>query len=85
MRAYRATPPTITQIASRTGLSRQTVYNHMREFATDPAFKGKTNMFDLMKHDVMMRLASSAIGGDMQAIRLYLQLTGMLDKRKEKK
>jgi len=78
LRAYRATPPSVTELSRLTGLSRQTIYSHLKEYSTHPVHCQSTEMFDLMKFDVMMRLCSEALSGDMRAIRLYLQVVGMV-------
>lgn len=83
MKWHAASPPNITEISKITGLSRKTVYQHIKEYADMPAYKDKADMFGLLQFDVVMRLGATALTGDIKAIRLYLELTGALKKEKK--
>jgi hypothetical protein len=76
MGMYKAIPPSVSELARKTGLSRQTIYEHMRDFKYHPAQVERNKMFDLMKFEVMMRLCNSALSGNFKAMKLYLQMTG---------
>jgi len=78
MVSYRAAPPGVTELARKTGLSRQTIYAHMREFKNHPTQLERIRMFEMMKFEVMMRLCSSAISGDYRSMKLYLQVAGVI-------
>ena len=78
LRAYMVSPPTVTDISKMTGLSRKTVYMHLNEYSDNPVYAKRTEMFGAMKFDVMMRMCSAALAGDIKAARLYLELTGSL-------
>jgi len=71
-------PPTVTEIAKATGLSRKTIYEHLRECKTHPEYRQRKDMFNMLESEVLMKICSSAIGGNTQAARLYLELTGII-------
>lgn len=68
--------PTTNVIMDKTGLSRQTVYNHlktglMNQYRT--LIKGKT---EYMVTSALERLYSLGIQGDVSALKSYIQLAG---------
>lgn len=80
IKGFRPALPTVTEIAENTGLSRQTIYHHLKEYSTAAAYKKCADMFGILQLDVMMRLVSLALCGDIKAMRLYLEMTGALKK-----
>lgn len=70
--------PGITDIATVTGLSRQTIYEHIKDCSTHSVYKEHKEIFGLMQYEVMMKLCTSAINGDIRAMRLFLEVTGMI-------
>ncbi len=85
MAGYRNSAPSVTDLARKTGLSRQTIYSHLREYNMNPVHRARTQMVELMQFDVMMKLCSSALSGNFYSMRLYLMLTGAFNQTKTKK
>ncbi|HTB07955.1 MAG TPA: hypothetical protein VK806_13475 [Bacteroidia bacterium] len=78
MEYHRRLPPTITEISKATGLTRRTIYQHLKEYSTHPAYKQRSEMFEAMQFEVLMEICGQAIGGNMKAAKLYLELTGKM-------
>jgi hypothetical protein len=78
MGKWRANPPTITEIANGTGLSRLTIYKHLQEGTSHSAYRQRSELFNMMESDILLRICGSALGGDLKAAKLYLELTGKL-------
>lgn len=68
--------PTKTRIAEYTGLSRQTVDKHLKEFQTSPLFKEIDEQFKFMIPKVMAEVLRQAINGDIRAAKLFLEVSG---------
>ena len=75
MRVY-GTMPNKTEIADETGLSRQTVAKHLREYQAHPEVKAETRQFQVVANRVLASMFKSAVNGDVRAARLYLELVG---------
>jgi len=71
--------PAKWQIAKETGLSRQTVHKHMKEYANDPRYLERKEQFRFMTDQVLARVFYYAVNGDMKAAKLYLTAMGALD------
>jgi predicted transcriptional regulator len=78
MEYFGSLPPTITEISKATGLSRQTVYQHLKNCATHPAYKQRGEMFEAMESEVLLQICHSAMKGSYKSARLYLELRGKL-------
>lgn len=62
--------PSQTALAKETGLTRQTIYNHYKDLQlrdVSPKYKTRVN-------NVLNKLAEKAEEGDVQAIKLYLEV-----------
>jgi hypothetical protein len=70
--------PTVTFIAEKTGLSRNTVAKHMQNFTAIDAFDEHVAMFKLLSTSVLRSLYSNSMYGNISAARLYMQLMGVL-------
>jgi predicted transcriptional regulator len=81
MEYFGSLPPTITEISKATGLSRQTVYQHLKNCSTHPAYKQRNEMFEAMQSEVLLQICHSAMRGSYKSARLYLELTGKLQPR----
>ena len=66
--------PTKSRIAEYTGLSRQTVDKHFKEFQTSPLYRGIDEQFKFMIPKVMAEVLRHSINGDMRAARLFLDI-----------
>jgi hypothetical protein len=72
--------PTKNDIAKGTGLSRTTIYKHLKEYATHPLYAEEILKFKFMADRVLSKVFRIAVqdGGDVKAARLYLEATGCL-------
>lgn len=70
--------PSITEMASVIGLSRQTISKHLAEFEMGDYLKEEMQMFNVMFSDLMAVLFNKAKEGDINAIKLYAEI---LEKR----
>jgi DNA-binding phage protein len=73
-----AAMPSITDISKATGLTRKTIYDHISGHDAHPAFKKQSAVFKMMEFDILMRISNQARRGDIQAAKLYLELTGKI-------
>ena len=72
--------PSNTAIAKRTGLSVRTVSNHMLQFdvqkiAAEDLIKAK-----FLQSKILAKIMELAMGGDLRAAKLALQIMGLLGK-----
>ena len=81
MEYYRKSPPTITEISNATGLTRKTIYSHLKEYRKHAAYKQRFEMLGLMEFDVLMGICSHAISGNTKAAKLYLELRGLMPQK----
>ncbi|WP_374949453.1 hypothetical protein [Mucilaginibacter sp.] len=68
-------------IAEQTGLSRQTVAKHFNDYKTHPELLAEMEQFKFMAPRVLSTVFRSAVNGDMRAARLYLEVSGGMDKQ----
>lgn len=73
--------PAKTVIAEQTGLSRQTVVKHVKEYQTHPEYLAAIQQFKLMAPNVLASVLKSAINGDTKAARLYFEMVGAISKQ----
>ena len=69
--------PTVTQIANKTDLSRQTIHKHLKEYTNHPQFIEQMEQFKFMSSKVLAKVFKYAVNGDMRAAKLYLSAMGM--------
>lgn len=70
--------PTKNQIASDSGLSRQTVYKHLNGYAEHPLYAEQLAQFKFMADRVLAKVIKLAGQGDVKAARLYFDVMGYL-------
>ena len=70
------TMPTKNQLAVATGLSRQSIHNHLKEYATHPLYAGMMDQFRFMSSKVLAKVFKFAVNGDIRACRLYFDVLG---------
>jgi len=71
--------PTKNRIAEGTGLSRQTISKHLKDYQTHPLFAEEKLKFKFMSDRVLAKVYKVAISnGDIKAARLYFEVTGYL-------
>lgn len=71
--------PTITELSRLTGLSRKCIYEHLHRSSTHPACLQRSEIFNSMEPEILLKIALKAMKGDLQAAKLYLQLTGKIE------
>jgi len=79
MRRYGIMPPK-TAIADETGLSRQTINKHLKEYKAQPEFLAQMEDFKFMAPKILANVFKSAGDGDVRAARLYFEVTGVINK-----
>ena len=65
--------PAKSIIAKATGLSRETVYKHLRRYAEKPVDENDMSSFDLMTEQVIAQVLKAALRGDLSAAKLFLE------------
>jgi hypothetical protein len=73
--------PSVVEIATKTGLSRQTVNKHLDNFKQHPLHKQQIERFRLMSSTVLAKVYQHAMSGNIKASRLYFDVMGMLDNK----
>lgn len=71
--------PTKNTIAYDSGLSRQTVHKHLKEFTEHPFYAAQLRQFKFMADRVLAKVIKQAALGDMKAARLYFEVIGNLN------
>jgi predicted transcriptional regulator len=80
MREHGFMPP-ISVITEETGLSRQTVAKHLKEYKTHPEFMAEIEQFKFMAPRVLASVFKFAVNGDTKAARLYFEMVGAINKQ----
>jgi len=72
--------PTKNNIATVTGLSRQTIHKHLKDFAANPLYAEQMLQFKVMADRVMAKVLKIAVQGEgnVKAARLYFEVLGYL-------
>lgn len=68
--------PTKTTLAEKTGISRQTIHKHLREFDKHPHYLEQISKYKAMATILMGNLFQNGMNGDVKASRLFLELSG---------
>ena len=68
--------PGKNSIASKTGLSRQTINKHLKEFNTHPLYLIELEQFRFMASKVLAKIFKFAVNGDIKAAKLYFEIIG---------
>jgi hypothetical protein len=66
--------PSKAELAEKTGLSRQTIHKHLKEYKVHPQFIGQLEQFRFMTEKVLAKVFHFAVNGDMRAAKLYLEM-----------
>ncbi len=75
----------VTEIADFTGLSRNTVYKHLGSFEDGKLMIENVEQCKFLSSKVLAKVMELAVGGDLRACRLALQIVGVLGTSKQKK
>lgn len=68
--------PSKNAIAEETGLSRQTVAKHLKEYKAQPEFMQQAQQFTFMAPQLLANVYKFALDGDIRAARLYFEIIG---------
>jgi hypothetical protein len=68
--------PTMFELSDRTGLSRQTLSKHLKEYRDHPQYLVYLEQFRFMGQRVLSKMFKLAVNGDVRAGRLYLEMVG---------
>lgn len=71
--------PTQTEIATKAGLSRQTIHKHLKEYLNHPLYLEQVDQFKFMTAKVLTKVFQYAVNGDTGAAKLYLNAMGYLN------
>ncbi len=73
--------PAKNDIARETGISRQTVAKHIKEYKEHPEFAAEMEQFKFMSHQILANVFKHASNGDMRAAKLYFDMVGTINKQ----
>jgi DNA-binding phage protein len=68
--------PSKSELAEKTGLSRQTIHKHLKEYRIHPLFESQIEQFRFMIPKVLAKVFKYAVNGDVQAAKLFLTVIG---------
>jgi hypothetical protein len=68
--------PTMFELMDRTGLSRQTLGKHIKEYRSHPQYIEHLEQFRFMGQKVLSKMFEMAMNGNVRAGRLYLEMVG---------
>jgi len=71
--------PSKNEIANKAELSRQTIYKHMKDYASHPQYLQQIEQFRFMTSKVLAKVFKFAVNGDMAAAKLYFNVIGNLN------
>ncbi len=70
------TVPGKTKLSLLTGLSRQTIHRHLKEYNTSPYMADEADKLKVISADLMFQLGRQAMGGCIKSAKLFFTLTG---------
>lgn len=70
--------PTTNDLSNETGLSRQTIHKHMKEFYQSSRYQTRINQFRMLSDRVLAVLYKMAAQGDVRAAKVFLDAVGGL-------
>lgn len=73
-----AVMPTKNQIARETGISRQTVAGHIKDYKEHPEYVAEIEQFKFMSHKILGIVFKQASDGDIRAAKLYFEMVGSI-------
>lgn len=68
--------PTQMELSQKTGLSRQTIHKHFKDYRNNPLYLEHLEQYRFMGQRVLGIMLKLAINGDVRAGRLYLDMVG---------
>lgn len=71
--------PSKSEIAQETGLSRQTIHKHLKEYTNHPMYLQELEHFKFMTSNVVAKVFQKAMNGNIGAAKLYFNVMGCLN------
>ncbi len=71
--------PRKSDLLEMTGVSRRTLYKHLKEYEHNPNYLEQKDRYKLVSGKILAILYREASGGDMKAIKLFLEATGAIN------
>ena len=71
--------PSKAELAVKTGLSRQTIHKHLKEYASHPLYLQQIEQFRFMTSKVLAKVFRYAVNGDTGAAKLFFNVMGNLN------
>lgn len=71
--------PTVTEIANKSAISRQTITKHLKDYVNNPLYRAKKEQFKFMTDKVLAKVFRFAVNGDIAAAKLYFNVMGCLN------
>lgn len=68
--------PTKNTLAEKTGLSRQTIHKHLKEYKSHPQYLMEMEQHRFMASKVLAMVCRLALNGDIKAAKLFLETIG---------
>ncbi len=68
--------PAIAELLDNTGLSRQTIHKHLKEYSTHPLYLEQIEQFRFMTSKVLAKMFQFAVNGDVAAAKLFFNVLG---------
>lgn len=73
--------PSKNEISKETSLSRQTIHKHLKDYNKHPMYLQQMQQFKIVNSILLARLHKFALGGDVEAAKLYFRVTGLLENK----
>lgn len=71
--------PSKAEIADETGLSRQTIHKHLKQFGHESLVVEQLEQFNFMSSKVLAKIMELSMDGDIRAARLALEIMGIIN------
>ena len=71
--------PTKSEIANKSGLSRQTIHKHLKEYTNHPQYLEQLEQFRFLTSKLLAKVYQFALNGDTMAAKLYFNLLGFMN------
>jgi hypothetical protein len=74
--------PHNSELAARTGLSRQTIHKHLKEYQDSSLFDEQQKQLLFLREKVLAKMFSFGVKGNIKAARLFLECTSGMNEKK---
>ncbi len=72
--------PTVTRLQELTGISRKTIYKHLKEYKQSEFYQNIKDEFQMLHSQVLKVVYRMAMREDIRACKLFLEVTGDINK-----